>query len=107
MDQIAQVVAQRSVGKLRLAVSLRVERGQKLERCPHEVPQGLLERTCEPDIAIRVDTSRDAMQTNDLVEEEPGGVGGVGCLGPGDKVSHLAEPVDDDQDSVQLPPRPG
>ena len=107
LDQTAQEVAQRSVGNLCMAISLRVERGRKSEHCSHEVPEGFPERTGKPDVVIRNDASWEAVQTNDLVEEEPRGVGGIGCLGTGDEVSHLAEPTDDDQDSVQLSPRPG
>ena len=107
MDQTAQEVAQRSIGDLRLAVNLRVECGRELQCRPHEMPESLPERACEPDITIRYYTPRDVMETNDLVEEEPGGVRSVGGFSTGDEVCHLAEPVDDYQDSVQLPPRPG
>ena len=72
-----------------------VECGREPECRPHEMPECLPEHACEPDITIRYYTPRDAMETNDLVEEEPGSVRGVGGFSTGDEVSHLAEPVDD------------
>ena len=72
-----------------------MERGRELEGSPHEMPKHFPECAPEPDVAVGDDTARNSVQADDFVEEESGGVGGVGSFGAGYEMCHLVEPVDD------------
>ena len=100
MDEAAEQVAEGSVSDLRLAIRLWMERGRKLERRSHQSPEGFPEVACEKDVTIRDDTSGNAVETDHVIEEQPGRVGGIRGPQARDEMGHLAETIDDHQDGV-------
>ena len=84
-----------------------MERGRKLEHRPHQSPESFPEVAGETDITVGDDASRNAVEADHLIEEQPGSVGGIRGSRARDEMGHLAEVINNHQDCVQLPPGPG
>ena len=79
-----------------------MEDDRELEHRSHQAPEGFLKVAGETNIAVGDDASWDPMKSDHLVEEQLGGVSGIGGLRARNKMCHFVEVIDDHKDDIEL-----